>query len=72
MGFDDGECVGGEEDGSMSIGFKVDSAIVSLSFMMEILDSCWCAGNGDFLKSAQHKVDYTNTFVRYEVEFPLA
>ena len=49
MRVDDGEGMWGKEDCAVAVGFKVDSAIVPLSLVMEVLDSRRRTRNWDFL-----------------------
>jgi len=71
---DDGEGMWGKEDCAVAVGFKVDSAIVPLSLVMEVLDSRRRTRNWDPLpvNSLHCKRGNTKTLDRYEVEFPFA
>ena len=66
MTIDDGEGMWGKEDCAVTIGFKVDSAIVPLSLVMEVLDSRRGTRNWDFLSinSLLHRKGGTKTLER--------
>ena len=39
MGVDEGKGMRGEENGSVAVRFKVDTTVVPLSFVVEVLDT---------------------------------
>ncbi len=47
--FEDVEGFGGKENGTVSVGFEIDTDVVSFSGVMEVFDAGWNAFDGKAL-----------------------